>query len=137
MIRTNRIWIRQPPRKMKEKNKDKDKAVWEWDLNKVWLLALLLKCNMKSKQAGKDLSEWFERGYEWILDAEVSEGELSSGRYVVFIEMARRTAVPAYIVELLDDLDTLTNIKIEEWTVMVDEMEYPAEEEILREAIIL
>src|ERR1035437_9554341 len=128
MIRTNRIWIRQPPRKMKEKNKDKDKAVWEWDLNKVWLLALLLKCNMKknqlfegmdfhdleevvepvltvddfsasmgkdcdivtlsvvvkSKQAGKDLSEWFERGYEWILDAEVSEGELSSGRYVVF-----------------------------------------------------
>ena len=92
---------------------------------------------VKSKQAGQDLAEWFERGYEWVLDAEVSEGELTTGRYVVFIEMARRTAVPTHIVEMIDDMDTLTALKTEEWTVMVDGGEYPVEEDALREAIIL
>jgi hypothetical protein len=44
--------------------------------------------------------------------------------------------VPSRIVELLKDLKTLTNIKLTEWTVQVDEEEYDADEEILKQLII-
>ena len=29
---------------------------------------------VKGDQASQDLCDWFERGYDWILDAAVSEG---------------------------------------------------------------
>ena len=67
---------------------------------------------VKNKQAGEDLSDWFERGYDFVLDAQVSDGELSSGKYLVFVEMNRRTTVPERIITLLDDLETLTALPV-------------------------
>ena len=92
---------------------------------------------IRSQRAGNDLVDWFERGYDWVLDAQVSEGELRPGRYVVFVEMNRRTTVPERIVELLEDLITLTDIPLKDWTVKVDAEEYPAEAEVLSQVIIL
>lgn len=82
---------------------------------------------IKSQNAGNDLVDWFERGYDWVLDAELSEGELSPGRFVVFVEMSRRSTGPARIIELLDDLTTLTNIPLLDWTIRVDEEDYSPE----------
>jgi len=67
---------------------------------------------IKNKQAGDDLCDWFERGYDFVLDAQVSEGEISPGKYLVFVEMNRRSTVPARIIELLEDLTTLTDLKL-------------------------
>ena len=92
---------------------------------------------IRSERAGNDLVDWFERGYDWVLDAQVSEGELRPGRYVVFVEMSRRTTVPERIVELLEDMITLTDIPLKDWTVKVDDEEYPAEEDVLRQVIVL
>ena len=86
---------------------------------------------VNSKLAGSDLVEWFEKGYEWVLDASVSDGEIAPGKYVVFVEMNRRSTVPGRIVELLHDLETLTDMRVSEWTVEVDDAEYPAEAEVL------
>ena len=94
-----------------------------------------LAFTVKSEAAGNDLVDWFERGYEWILDASLSDGELSPGRYLVFVEMKRRTKVPERVVELLEDLETLTGMTVDEWEVTIDQKEYPADTEILKELI--
>ena len=95
-----------------------------------------LAFTVKSEEAGDDLVDWFERGYDFVLDASVSEGEITSGRWLVFVEMNRRSTVPARIIELLQDLKTLTNIKLSEYTVKVDDEDYEPEEQILRQVII-
>jgi hypothetical protein len=92
---------------------------------------------IKNKQAGDDLCDWFERGYDFVLDAQVSEGEISPGRYIVFVEMNRRSTVPSRIIELLEDLKTLTDIKLNDWTIIVDDTEYEPTEEVLKQVIVL
>jgi hypothetical protein len=92
---------------------------------------------VKSEAAGNDLVDWFERGYDWILDASLSEGELSPGKYLVFVEMKRRTKVPERIIELLDDLETLTGMKLSEWSVNIDEKDYEADEQVLKDLITI
>jgi len=92
---------------------------------------------VNSEAAGNDLVDWFERGYDWILDASISEGELSPGKYLVFVEMKRRTKVPERIVELIDDLETLTELTPEDWTISIDEQDYAADPDILKQHITI
>lgn len=96
-----------------------------------------LAFTVKSEAAGDDLVDWLERGYNFILDAQVSEGEINRGKHLVFAELERRTTVPARIIELLNDLETLTGYKAKDWTVEIDEEEYDADENILKQKIIL
>ena len=49
--------------------------------------------------------------------------------------MKRRTKVPERVVELLEDLETLTGMTVDEWEVTIDQKEYPADTEILKELI--
>jgi len=44
----------------------------------------------KYKDPAVDLVNYLEKGYEWVLDADVSVGTVSDGGWVVFIEAARR-----------------------------------------------
>jgi len=96
-----------------------------------------LAFKMNSKLAAQDLVGWLEKGYNFILDASVSEGEISPGKYLVFAEMNRRTSVPERIVEILTDMQTLTDIPVNEWTVSVDEEDYDANEEMLKQVIVM
>lgn len=90
-----------------------------------------------SNLAAKDLVTWFERGYDFVLDASVSEGEIEPGKWLVFVEMDRRTKVPERITTLLSDLETLTGLKLDDWTAEIDGEEYEASEEIMKEKMIL
>lgn len=92
---------------------------------------------VNSRLAGEDLVTWLEIGYDYILDASVSDGEVSPGKYLVFVEMNRRTSVPDRIIEILDDLNTLTDIPLEKWVISVDDSDYNAEAEILKKVILL
>lgn len=96
-----------------------------------------LAFTIKSEAAGNDLVDWFERGYDFVLDAQVSEGEVKPGQYLVFVEMNRRSSVPKRIIELLDDLETLTAIPAKDWTIIVDEEEHSPEEEVLKQVITI
>jgi hypothetical protein len=96
-----------------------------------------LAFTVKSEAAGNDLADWFERGYDWVLDSQVSEGEVKPGQYLVFVEMNRRTSVPKRIIELLDDLETLTALPVKDWTVIVDDEEYSPEEDVLKQVITI
>lgn len=92
---------------------------------------------VNSKLAGQDLVSWFEIGYDYVLDASISDGEAEPGKYLVFVEMDRRTKVPERIVELLDDLETLTDLKLEDYKIMVEDKEYEANAETLKNVIVL
>lgn len=96
-----------------------------------------LAFTVKSEAAGNDLVDWFERGYDWVLDAQVSEGEVKPGQYLVFVEMNRRTSVPKRIIELIDDLETLTDLPVKDWTIIVDEEEHSPEEDVLKQVITI
>ena len=86
---------------------------------------------------GNDLADWFEHGYDWILDAQVSDGEISPRKYLVFVEMNRRSKVPERIIELLSDLQTLTDLSLKDWSIKLNDEEYDADEDILKQVIIL
>lgn len=92
---------------------------------------------VRGKQVGEDLNDWIEKGYDFVLDAQVSEGELSPGRYLVFVEMNRRSNVPEKICTLIEDLETLTDLPIKDWTIKVNDESYECDVEQLKQVIIL
>ena len=92
---------------------------------------------VNSRLAADDLVSWLERGYNFVLDASVSEGEINPGKYLVFVEMDRRSKVPERIISVLSDLETLTGLKLKDWTVEVGGESVSADEDALKNAIIL
>lgn len=70
---------------------------------------------IKNRMPAQDLVSFIENGYDWVLDADVSSGEVNEGQYLVFVEMPRRGRIFEQVVELLDDLNHLTDIKLNEW----------------------
>ena len=78
-------------------------------------------CVISFKVAGKepsaDLVGFIEKGYDFVLDADVSSGEKEGGDYLVFVELERSEKLPAQIMEIMDDLMNLTEQKIEDWRV--------------------
>ena len=95
-----------------------------------------LSFKVSSRQAGNDLVDWFERGYDYVLDASLSEGEVEVGKYLVFVELNRRSNTSNRIIELLKDLKTLCGLKLKDWTVQVNDEDYDADENVLQQVII-
>lgn len=92
---------------------------------------------LKNKEAAKDLVSWLEIGYDYILDASVSDGEVEPGKWLVFVEMKRRSNVPEKIVQILKDLQTLTDRDVKEYVLKINDEEYDANEDVLKQVIIL
>jgi hypothetical protein len=99
------------------------------------IVTLAFKTN--SKLAAKDLVAWLEIGYDYILDASVSDGEVEPGKWLVFVEMKRRSNVPEKIIRILEDLDTLTDLKPKDYTVTVKNEDYDADADVLKQVIVL
>jgi hypothetical protein len=78
---------------------------------------------VKSAAAANDLAEWFERGYDWVIDADCSPGEVKKGYVTVFVEMNRRSRVPERIIEMLDDLEVLTGYQLDDWKITIKDQE--------------
>jgi hypothetical protein len=92
---------------------------------------------LKSKEAAKDLVSWLEIGYDYILDASVSDGELEPGTWLVFVEMKRRSNVPEKIIQILSDLKTLTDRDVKDYVLTINNEEYDADESVLKQVMIL
>lgn len=71
---------------------------------------------LHDKSAGEDLVDFLERGYEFILDADISSSEVTPGNYLVFAELLRRTRASEQIAKILSDLSAATNTKIKDWS---------------------
>jgi hypothetical protein len=68
-----------------------------------------------SKEPAADVVSFVEKGYEWVIDADVSSGEMDDGAYLVFVELDRDTKLPVHIIEMMEDLMNLTEQDLGEW----------------------
>jgi hypothetical protein len=98
---------------------------------------VVLNFLVSGEQVGNDLVDWLERGYDWIIDAEVSPGEVFGSKYMVFAEMNRRSTAPRRIMEILDDLKTLVGVDSSEWQLKIDGKKIPASIEAIHNNVIL
>jgi len=64
----------------------------------------------KTKEAATDLSNFIEKGYTFVLDADATPGEQSDGTYKVFVEIERDKAASSQIVELADGVSKLAQL---------------------------
>jgi len=90
---------------------------------------IVLSFFVRDKQAARDLMSWFEKGYDFVLDSEVSPGEIKPGRYLVYVEIRRRTAAAKNVFELVDDLSTLTEFQPDDWMIHYQGKTIPFSEE--------
>jgi len=90
---------------------------------------------VRDLQAAKDLMGWFEKGYDFVIDADRSPGEIKPSRYLVYVEIRRRSTAAQNIQILLDDLSTLTEFDPEDWTVHYKNRHWPWSEEAFAKAV--
>lgn len=84
---------------------------------------------VRSKQAAEDLVNWFEKGYEWVLDADRSPGEIKPGRFLVYIELRRRSTAGSHLQQAIDDLETLTEFTPDDWLLHYNDKTVPFSKE--------
>ena len=70
-----------------------------------------LSFSLKEKAPADDLMNFLERGYGFILDADVTSGEQSDSTYKVFVELARDNDVHDNIMEIIDGVKNLSEIE--------------------------
>lgn len=85
---------------------------------------------VKDVNAARDLVDWFEKGYDFVMDADQSPGEIKPGRYLVYVEMRRRTSAARNLERMLDDLSTLTEYTVEDWQMHYNGETHPFSEEV-------
>jgi hypothetical protein len=66
---------------------------------------------VKDRSPAKDLMEFIEKGYSFVLDADVSSGEDNKGEYSVFVEISRTPKLSEHIKELAYGVQRLTGIE--------------------------
>jgi hypothetical protein len=69
--------------------------------------------HVKHRDPARDLMEFVEKGYNFVLDADVSSGENNRGEYHVFVELDRSPKLAEQIVDLLYGVKKLTGLA--EW----------------------
>lgn len=80
---------------------------------------------VRSKEAAKDLTNWFEKGYDWVLDADTSPGEIKPGRFLVYIEIRRRSSAGKNLALAIEDLASLTEFEPNNWVQVYKDKETP------------
>lgn len=76
---------------------------------------IVLSFKVDNKEPAKDLMSFIERGYDWVLDSDISAGELEDGEYLVFAELARDQDAVKNIINLITDILNLTEQDVNEW----------------------
>jgi len=71
---------------------------------------------VRDQQAAKDLMNWFEKGYDFVVDADRSPGEIKPNRFLVYVELRRRSTAGGHVEQLLNDLNTLTEFDVDDWS---------------------
>lgn len=96
---------------------------------------VVLSFTVEQHNPAKDLVNFIERGYDFVLDADSTPGELSDGRYKVFVELERSRHVPKQVMEILYGVGKLCEIDQFKFRYHKGFSSIPVSEETLGEAI--
>lgn len=77
----------------------------------------VISFKVSGKEPSSDLVGFLEKGYDFVLDADVSSGEKEGGDYLVFVELDRTSELPAQIIKIMEDLMNLTGQDKKDWRV--------------------
>jgi hypothetical protein len=69
---------------------------------------VVVSFSVMEEQASKDLVDFIEKGYNFVLDADATPGEIDQGIYKVFVEMERNPKISTQVLELLDGVGKLS-----------------------------
>ena len=67
----------------------------------------------KDEEPAQDLARFIERGYVGVKDTEVSPGPDEDGNYMVFVEINKDKETMKRVVEILNDIKSVTTVR--EW----------------------
>lgn len=71
---------------------------------------VVVSFSVKESGAAEDLVDFIEKGYNFVLDADSTSGELETGDYKVFVEIERNRKTNENIMEILDGVGKLAAI---------------------------
>lgn len=96
---------------------------------------VVLSFTVKSKEAALDLVNFVERGYDFVLDADASPGELDENKYKVFVEIERNRKISKQISEIIEGLEKLTGNESFKFRYYKSFVSVPATQEELEQAV--
>ena len=70
-----------------------------------------LSFSVHGNEPAKDLENFIEKGYPFVLDADVTSGEQSDGTYKVFVEIERTKDISNNILEIADGVKKLADLE--------------------------
>lgn len=70
---------------------------------------VVIAFTVANEQASKDLVDFIEKGYGFVLDADNTTGEQDDGMYRVYVELERNRHIPEQIMEIMDGISKLTD----------------------------
>lgn len=71
---------------------------------------IVLTFIIKTEDPAKDLENFIEMGYNFVLDADVSQGETDDGTFRVYVELERTPRAPELIMELVEGIKLLADL---------------------------
>ena len=78
---------------------------------------VVLSFKVTGREPAEDLVNFIEKGYEWVIDADISSGEMGDGDYIVFVECDREPEVAENIMVMMSDIMKITDQDLDEWRV--------------------
>ena len=78
---------------------------------------VVVSFKVRGKEPAQDLVNFIEKGYDWVIDADVSSGEMDDGDFIVFIECDRKPGFVKQLIEMMGDIMNITEQEPEDWRV--------------------
>lgn len=72
---------------------------------------VVIAFSVNGEQPAKDLVNFIEKGYDFVLDADNTTSEQEDGLFRVYVELERNDQVPSEIMEIIDGVSKLTDKK--------------------------
>jgi hypothetical protein len=92
----------------------------------------VISFQVKDRAPAKDLMEFIEKGYHFVLDSDVSSGENEKGEYSVFVELSRSPRLADHIKEITYGVRKLTGIDDFKFSYHKEQAVHEATEENLK-----
>lgn len=96
---------------------------------------VVLSFSVNSEEPAHDLMNFFEKGYDFILDSDVTSSEQSDGTYKVFVEIERNNNIPNQILEIVDGFTKLTDIDQPKFRYYKSFKSYDVNEQLLNDIV--
>jgi hypothetical protein len=92
----------------------------------------VLSFTVDEQDPAKDLENFIEMGYAFVLDADVTPGELDDGKYRVYVELERTRHLPEQISEIIEGVKKVSGLEDMRFRYFKSFKSIPATEENLR-----